>query len=586
MNLAIPGVFQDYAAAVKRSWQRRPRLTPPAASGPVHLDNRDFAFIANLDATRRRFLLEKTVYGLALILGVLATSLSVRCSVDWWLEMPWLLRFCCLAAEALFACGCVYRYLIWPRRHPPSDEAVALLIEKHHKDLRSRLISTLQLNQPGKLGPAESPTLVRALTRQTEAHAADLKFSKAISMQQANRLALRALAISAFLATALFLSGDTGMSLLRRAVLSTEPVPRKTRIEILTERHVIGLGDDIALRARASGLVPDAGEVRIEYASGRTQRISMKALEDTRDTFERVVLAVPEPFNYTVYLGDARSEVQRVRTRDKPAIRSIQARYQPPAYTGVQARTISLQDLKVLPGSQLIVSGTSGRSLSGGTILPRGIAGSFQMTPDPNDPARSQGTLPIPTEGLRGFSVHLLDADGVPSPESPVYPVRIVVDRAPTVEVVFPVQVQQLVTPSAKLLLSFRASDDYRIGSVALKYSIDNGPTQTEELDLGPTPGALENRRYDWDLEQLAQPLEQGDLIQFWFEVADTNTVTGPSTNESRRFVARVVSREEKAAELASRVADSVGSISEVATGQRTSNAQLGEFIQRKESGQ
>ncbi len=583
MSVALPGPLHSFGHQLRRRWQTRPRLTPAVPRRPVRLENREFAFTGKLDATRRRYLLEKTLYGLGLILGIVVPFFAARCVLDWWLEMPWMLRLLCLCAEGIFIAGTFHKFILWPRMHPPSDEEVALLVEKQHRKLRSRLISTLQLNQPGRLSPSDSPTLVRALTQQTERMVARMKFGQAVPMDRVGHLWVRAGSLAVLIFTLFYVSGETGMALARRALLSTEAVPRKTQIEILTERHIVGIGEDLTLKARASGLIPEEGEVEIEYASGRTQTLRLDLAEDANDTFERVVLAVPESFEYVVYLGDARSEPQVVSTRDKPGIWRVLARYQPPGYTGLPPRSISLQELDLLPGSTLLLSASSRGSLSGGDAILRGVGATVQMQPNPNDAATATARIAVPTENLTGVSVILRDADGVPSAESPVYPVRIVADQPPSIEVRFPVEVQQLVTADARLLLSFHAVDDYRLGSVRLKYAIGGGTVQSEDLDLGANPGAVQTRRYDWDLSTLSQPLQTGDLLQFWFEVADTNTVTGPGRDETRRYVARVVTRAEKEAELLSRITETLGNVSEVAAGQRDSNADLGEFIQRKE---
>ncbi|MGF1449996.1 MAG: DUF4175 family protein [Opitutales bacterium] len=584
MSVALPGPLRSLGPHLRRRWQTRPRLTPPVPVRPVRLENRAFAFTRQLDATRRKYLWERTLFGLGWILTLVVPFFGLRCALDWWLEMPWMLRLACLCAEGLFTTAALYKYVLWLRLHPPSDEEVALLIERQHHSLRTRLIATIQLNQPGRLSASDSPALVRALTQQTERMVARMKFAQAVPMDRIGHLWLRATSLVVLVFTLFFVTGDTGLALARRALLSTEAVPRKTQIEILTERHIVGLGEDLTLRARASGLVPEAGEVRIEYASGRTQTLRLELAEGASDTFERVVLAVPESFEYVLYLGDARSAPQAVTTRDKPGIRRVQARYRPPEYTGLPPSAISLQELDLLPGSTLLLSASSRGPLSGGEALLRGLGTTAPLQPTPDDPATVTARIRVPTENLNGVSVRVRDPDGVPSPESPVYPVRIVADQAPSIEVRFPVEVQQLVTADAKLLLSFHAVDDFRLGAVRLKYSVGNGPVQSEELDLGPRPGARQTRRYDWDLRTLSPSLQTGDLLQFWFEVADTNTVTGPGLAESRRYVARVVTRSEKEAELLSRLTDTLGTVSDVAAGQRDSNVDLGQFIQRKES--
>jgi len=580
MKEKLQALAQQAVATAKKKWRDRPRLTPDAPTRPVHVENREFGFMRKVDRVRKRYVFERRMYGLWLAAAVFFAFFSFRCFIDWWLDMPWFLRFLALLAEGAFLYGCFYKFVYWPGKHPPSDEETALLVEKANPELKSRLISTMQLNQPGAFGDSTSSSMVRALSEDTEAATADLNFNQAVPMKQAGKMFLRGFFVVAAAVVGFWLAGETGTALIRRALLSWEQVPRKTMIYPITGDAIIGFGDDIDLQVRVEGVVPEEGRVEIDYQSGRSQEFKVGPFENDRQIFHREILAVPESFEYTFYLGDGRSQTYTVSTREKPVLMNIEARYQPPAYTARPMRPISLQELDLLPGGTLELIANSNQELSGGLIHQGGLGTEVEMDVFASNDQQAGGKIEIPLEGLTGVSVRVLDKDGVPSTSTPSYPVRIVADQAPTIEIVFPTEIQQLVTADANMLLSFKARDDNRLGKASLHYLVNRGEEQSFELDL-ENPGAAVHNRYDWPLNELG--LSVGDIIEFWLVAEDTNTLTGPGKGESRRFVARVVTPEEKQAELVNRVLDKFNQISGVASGQRDASQELGKIIERKE---
>lgn len=580
MKEKLLALYRKVSADAKTRWNERPRLTPPAPTRPVRLENREFGFMRRLDRVRRRYLFEQRTYGLWLIAAVLAASFSIRCFIDWWLVMPWFLRLLALAAEVAFLAGAFYKFIYWPRKYPPSDEEVALMVERSDPKLKSRLISTLQLNQPGAFGESTSASMVQGLNEETEAIAKETKFGAAVSLKRAGKMFVRGFFLVAAAVVGFTLAGETGQALIRRALLSWEQVPRKTMIYPITGDAVIGFGDDIDLQVRVEGVIPQEGRVELEYESGRSQEFKVGPFETDPQRFHREIVSVPESFEYRFYLGDNRSETFSVTTREKPVLLDVVARYQPPKYTEKPMRPISLQELDLLPGGTLELIANSNQQLSGGSIHLGGLGTQQEMDVFASNNQQAGGKVEVPLEGLTGVSVRINDQEGVPSTATPSYPVRIIEDQAPTVEIVFPIDIQQLVTKDANLLLSFKARDDNRLGNVSLHYTINRGDEQSFELDLD-NPGASVHNRYDWPLGEL--DLSVGDIIEYWIVAEDTNDLTGPGEGASRRYVARVVTPEEKQAELVNRVLDKFNQISGVASGQREASQELGKIIERKE---
>jgi hypothetical protein len=88
--------------------------------------------------------------------------------------------------------------------------------------------------------------------------------------------------------------------------------------------------------------------------------------------------------------------------------------------------------------------------------------------------------------------------------------------------------------------------------------------------------------QFDWDLSSLSPGLTEGDEIEYWLEASDQNTA-GPNVGSSERLLLRVVTPEEKRADLLGRTSDVLGSVDEATTDQEILNKDL-ESIIRKNS--
>lgn len=547
----------------------------------MRFENRNFAFTAKLDRLRVRAQTLSVAEGLALVTGVVLLSLLFRCLVDFRLVMPWLLRFGFLLAESLFAAAVLYRFVVRPFRHPPTDTDLALGVERAHPGLRGRLISTLQLNQPKTATGEASPSLIRALTTQTEEAVRDLPFAPAWPAARPARLVARAAGIVLIAAAAFVLADDAAPGLLRRAFLSFEQVPRKTLIYSETGNIEIGRGDSIELLARTEGVIPRTGEVEIHYDSDRRQRLELRPEEDAPELFSRTINAVSDSFAYRFLIGDGISRRHTVTVRERPAITETKIRVFPPPYLERPKQTVSPTDIRALPGGRIEVTASADRPIVSGAILPHRRPDSATMKPLSDRQDTVRGAFVVPTEGLSGLALRVTDRGDVSSNDTPVYPVRVAPDEPPEISILYPVDINQTATPKAKLLLSFRARDDFAVSRIQLVYRVNRGEESIVEMDL-EAPAPEVHRRFDWNLNAFTRPLERGDLIEFRFEAFDQNDVTGPGKGATRNYLVRIVDREEKRAELLGRVLDNFSDLSRVATDQFELNQQLGEIINQR----
>jgi len=223
---------------------------------------------------------------------------------------------------------------------------------------------------------------------------------------------------------------------------------------------------------------------------------------------------------------------------------------------------------------RLSVSASAG--LREGAVHLTGLEKDLPLNVDGQNRRVARAEIPIPKEGLTGFSIHLVDENGIGSQETAVYRIDILPDRPPTIKLTHPGP-DEAATPGATELIAFQAGDDFGVAKVYLHYVVNHGDEKVIDLDLGgATPTQLE-RRFEWNLAALK--LGPGGLIEYWMEAVDANDVTGPGRGVTDRARIKIVSEAEKRAELVERANDALSSLDQVGQSEDDLARTLGTLI-------
>ena len=523
--------------------------------------------------------------GLAMAVTALCAWLVSETVTDFLSNLPWLGRLAFFIAGTGGAGSALWWFGIRPWRTRMEDEAVALMVERALPEFRSRFIAAVQLAKAEDGSP--SPSLVRALVAETTAMAAQQRFDTVVKtgpMKKWLRIAAAALVATSGLAA---YGGHKTLPLLMRAFLFNNPVPRKTLIRDVTGARVIAIGDDLRIDASAGGIVPAKGRLRIKTAKGKPQEFEMLANPDQPAGFARVLQSVQEPLDYTVALGDAESASFHVKVKPRPSVASVECQQVWPAYTQLPAQRRALGDLKILAGSRLVLKVKASTAVKTGEIRLVGaerekIVKTAPLTADAQDKTQLTGEAVIPAEGVSGMTLRLVDEDGVESRGAAIYHIDVIQDAPPTIKIVRPDRREILLTREATALIAFEAKDDFGVAKVKLHYAVDwveGGPHKTIDLDLGGALPKTVARRFDWKVGAIVPHVEEGSVIDYWFEVLDANNVTGPGIGTIDHYQARIVSETEKRADLANQLSDTMEGLNGVRQGQEEVNAKLGEII-------
>ncbi len=522
---------------------------------------------------------------------VLLLWLAITMPLDWIVELPRWARALLLAIAFSVAAFVAWRFGIREWLHRPSDEAVALRIEKALPEFRSRFIASVQLSHEG------DNSLVRALVLETTTIAGTAAMKDVVKRARFIHWAKVGAGLAIAATAACILVGKQSWPLFQRAFLVETAVPRKTQIVNKTGNRVIALGDDIRIEATANGTVPSIGKLRITTASGKRQEFALDPVLSNPRSFLRTLQSVQESFTYTLELGDNRSPGAEIKVRPRPTLVKADAAQLWPAYTGLPPKPRAMSDLKILAGSKLSLRLKSSASLRAASVR--------FMSPDRKTVVRDAALKPlpvaaepgkmapmneweivadVPSRDATGLTFHLVDEEGVESKGMAVYRLEVVPDEPPTIRVLWPVRREELVTRAATLLVSFEAKDDFGVSKLRLHYGVNwnpGTPYKTIELDLGGESPKAITRRFDWRIEWLN--VAEGDVVDYWLDAMDGNTVTGPGVGVvAEHYQARVVSEADKRADLASRLDDTLRGLNDVKEGQDELSKRLGDMIQAR----
>src|SRR5688500_4222607 len=104
-----------------------PVLNPPAIQSTVSPSR---ILNAKIDALRRKWLGVAVLTGLAMAVAVGVEALALAMFLDWWLDLPRWIRALMLLAQAGVLGFILWRMVIVPVVGQPSDDELALMVEK------------------------------------------------------------------------------------------------------------------------------------------------------------------------------------------------------------------------------------------------------------------------------------------------------------------------------------------------------------------------------------------------------------------------------------------------------------------------
>ena len=242
-------------------------------------------------------------------------------------------------------------------------------------------------------------------------------------------------------------------------------------------------------RAEIRRLLPDGSEA--------VERMALVAEEaDGTKRFSLTFPAVEEGFDYRVRAGAALSQYYDVVTVDPPAIEKLTVAYDYPDYTGLPdaSSDSGTGEIRAVTHTRVTVTATLNKAAWTSKMM-------LNETTEIADPVAVENRVTWNLElkpGMRGnWHLEIADEEGFKN-EATNYPIDVLPDKAPTVQISQPTQRDIRLKPTERLPIALTVVEDFGFGDVTLLVTPDGAVAPIEVVQSAPTttarPGTYDAR--------------------------------------------------------------------------------------------
>ena len=515
----------------------------------------------------------------SVIVTLLTSLLFLDLLADLDIQTRSLLLFSIITLTAILAIWSLFSLITkWK-----NDETLALEIERKNKDFDSRLISSIQFAKRQAAFPENAPmSMIHNMILETKDASKKFNFLKIVNPKALTRATLIFFVIIITSGIWVYSEKDNIPILVKRALGEQIEIPRDTTIIEEPNISTVGIGDNIQMTFKVKSKKNSElkANLNIEYNSGRNVKVSLERTEKEPDTYTGTIEDVPESFSFDAQIDDAKTETLTVTAIERPTIKNISATQVYPEFTKQSPTNHVPGDFTFFPGSEVTINIESSKELDSGNLKFLGLDN--QMSLSVNEANKKEGVakIKIPSQSLSGFSVSLTDSDEMDSKNNAIYKISLLTDLPPEIRITYPKRSEELVTRKATLLIKYEAIDRFGVNSINLKYKREENEIVTIPLMKEEASKKQISDSYEWNLGSLKTGLSEGDQIEYWLEASDQN-ILGLNISSSEKLSLKVVTPEEKRADLLGRTSDALGSVDEATNDQENLNKDLESIIRK-----
>ena len=464
-----------------------------------------------------------------------------------------------------------------------NDETLALEIERKNKDFDSRLISSIQFAKRKAKFPENAPmSMVHNMILETKDVSKKFNFLKIVNPKALTRATLIFFVIIITSGIWVYSEKDNIPILVKRALGEQIEIPRDTTIIEEPNISKVGIGDNIQMtfKVKSKKTSELKANLNIKYNSGRNVKVSLERTEKEPDTYTGTIEDVPESFSFDAQIDDAKTKTLTVTAIERPTIKNISATQVYPEFTKQSPTNHVPGDFTFFPGSEVTINIESSKELDSGNLKFLGMDNQMPLSVNEANKKEGVAKIKIPSQSLSGFSVSLTDSEEMDSKNSAIYKISLLTDLPPEIRITYPKRSEELVTRKATLLIKYEAVDRFGVNSINLKYKREKNEIITIPLMKEESSKKQISDSYEWNLGSLKTGLSEGDQIEYWLEASDQN-LSGLNISSSEKLSLKVVTPEEKRADLLGRTSDALGSVDEATNDQENLNKDLESIIRK-----
>ncbi|MCS6860167.1 MAG: hypothetical protein NZT92_07600, partial [Abditibacteriales bacterium] len=431
-----------------------------------------------------------------------------------------------------------FYFLIYAARRV-SDMDVAARVEAKNPHLDERLLAALEL-QRGQFDPRGlSDALVQATIREGTDVALQVDFRKAFDTTCVKRRGGAALATCGALALlALFASTAVGESFRRYQSAYAEYLwERYGSVTVTPGNTVVLKGSDVDIQAEVKG--GEAKNVvleKLERSNVSTFQRSNVPMQrgDAPHEFRYELSNLQQSLTYRVIADNHFSPAYKIEVVDAPAVTNLQVEYRYPDYTGWSPQYVENSDghIKALRGTQVTMVATTNRAVTRAELRVEGSGFRDEIPMAVSDGKTLRADLTLKRSGA--YTIRLRDPYGFENAERKPHTIQVLPDKSPTVSVISPKNIAAL--PEALIPVAVRATDDFGVSKLQVS-TLQRASVPTVNYDPPHTSPA---ETFALNLRQMkAKP---GDVIAYYAQAYDNDTVDGPKVARSPVYKIKVLS--------------------------------------------
>lgn len=460
---------------------------------------------------------------------------------------------------------------------PQDDDTIARRVGHTIPSVGDRLVNTLQLYRSlhsGALAGGYSPTLAEAAIATQGEPLRQHDYNAIIDPQERRRSLLLLLSAGVMMGSLWIASPDAaGNALYRLGHYNREfPKPAPYSLTIQPGDRTVLRGDSLSIMVHAAGIPPRTVTL-VMWADGASDADSIELRGDSAGNFRYTIPGVRTATSYAAVAGPVETSKHRIAITDRPEIRMLQVKVAQPAYTkrGIEQLPDNVGDVSGLRGTSISVRvGTNIQPTSAAIVqlFPRGArpaaddTGTAVGVRASRVSAADYDTVRIPltingatlTGGFRlvrdgEYFITMTSAEGLRNPSPIHYTMSVSADAAPTIALLQP-GAEVVIDETMILPTQTQISDDFGFSWLRLHYRITESRYEEpwkdfRTLDIPIPAGDPSAVDVPWVWQMSRLGLTPGDAMEFYFEVADNDVVTGPKTARTATITARFPSLDE-----------------------------------------
>jgi len=474
--------------------------------------------------------------GLVIILSILDYSISFSVAV----------RLYLLIGLTLLAIFLSVKFILIPLLSPLTADKVALRIQKRYPLLRDDLINSIQLFSIATSTDEVyvSKALIGELVRRTSEKAKIIRIFEVENLKRLRKFLYICLSVCTIFSLLFFFPPRILPFSLPRLFgpLDYKEVERFIKVTPGNKEVICGESQKIEVEIFQKGGTP---YLMYRVSARGWQRAKMvRELDPQGGTrkFSYDFLKITQPVDYFIIWKDLRTQTYSLSVVVLPELGDISVEYVYPSYTGLAPLQVEKTsgDLEALLGTKVQLSIRVNKPISKGYLLTDdGKSLSLEVDRD----LYLKGGLVL--SGERFYWVEVEDTEGYTNPSPIKHSITTLLDSPPEIKIIVP-GCDLTVSEKAEVEIACETRDDFGVSEIDLTYQKIRGEApismQPERIRIERFhPSVVEKLlRYKWNLINL--DLHPGDLISYYLEVRDNDTISGPKSSTSKTYCLEIFS--------------------------------------------